>query len=113
MGLAIIRRDIRKTHHRYCSTSSTAQRIGTLLDDGKVTYSDSPTTIDDDDTALIFGTSYKLQYVDPFLFLAYELRRWSLDAARLIVCVGYGFNDDHINGILQQSLRQNRQRKTS
>lgn len=61
--------------------------------------------------ALIFGTSYKLQYVDPFLFLAYELRRWTLDAARLIVCIGYGFDDDHINGILQQSLRQNRERK--
>ena len=82
-----------------------------FTDDGKVTYTDSPATIDDDDTALIFGTSYKLQYVDPFLFFAYELRRWSLDDARLIVCVGYGFNDDHINGILQQSLRQNKQRK--
>ena len=83
----------------------------TFTKDGKVTYFDSPTTIDDEDAALIFGTSYKLQYVDPFLFLAYELRRWSLDDARVIVCVGYGFNDDHINGILQQSLRQNSQRK--
>ena len=82
-----------------------------FTEDGKVTYSDSPTTIEDEEAALIFGTSYKLQYVDPFLFLAYELRRWSLDAARLIVCVGYGFNDDHINGILQQSLRQNGHRK--
>ena len=80
-------------------------------EDGKVTYSDSPSTIKDEEVALIFGTSYKLQYVDPFLFLAYELRRWTLDSARIIVCIGYGFNDDHINGILQQSLRQDRQRK--
>ena len=80
-------------------------------DEGRLTYSDSPNTIEDDDVALIFGTSYKLQYVDPFLFLAYELRKWSLDAARLIVCIGYGFNDEHINGILQQSLRQDRNRK--
>ena len=80
-------------------------------DDDRVAYSDSPSTIEDDDVAMIFGTSYKLQYVDPFLYLAYELRRWTLDSARVIVCVGYGFNDEHINGILQQALRQNRNRK--
>jgi hypothetical protein len=80
-------------------------------EDGRVTYSDFPSTIKDEDVSLIFGTSYKLQYIDPFLFLAYELRRWTLDSVRIIVCVGYGFNDDHINGILQQSLRQDRERK--
>lgn len=79
--------------------------------EGNVTYSDSSPTIDNDKLALIFGTSYKLQYVDPFLFLAYELRRWTLDAARIIICIGYGFNDEHINGILQQSLRQDLGRK--
>ena len=82
-----------------------------FAEDGRVIYSDSPSTIKAGEIALIFGTSYKLQYVDPFLFLAYELRRWTLDAARIIVCVGYGFNDDHINGILQQSLRQDQHRK--
>ena len=82
-----------------------------FTDGGRVTYSDSPSTIKDEDIAIIFGTSYKLQYVDPFLFLAYELRRWTLDSARIIVCVGYGFNDEHINGILQQSLRQDQKRK--
>ena len=82
-----------------------------FAEDGKVSYSDSPSTIGEGAVALIFGTSYKLQYVDPFLFLAYELRRWTLDSARVIVCIGYGFNDDHINGILRQSLRQDRQRK--
>ena len=80
-------------------------------EDDRVTYSDSPSAIKDEDISLIFGTSYKLQYIDPFLFLAYELRRWTLDSARIIVCIGYGFNDNHINGILQQSLRQNRERK--
>ena len=79
--------------------------------DGQVQYSDSPSTIGFDDIALIFGTSYKLQYIDPFLFLMYELRRWTLDAARAIVCIGYGFNDEHINGILRQSLAQNCERK--
>ena len=79
--------------------------------DGQVQYSDSTSIIKDDEIALIFGTSYKLQYVDPFLFLAYELRRWTLDSARIIVSVGYGFSDDHINGILSQALRQNKSRK--
>ena len=58
---------------------------------------------------LVLPTNYST--LIPFLFLAYELRRWTLDAARVIVCIGYGFNDDHINGILQQSLRQNQARK--
>ena len=79
--------------------------------DGQVQFSDSPSTIKDEDVALIFGTPHKLQYLDPFLFLAYELRRRTLDVARIIVCVGYGFNDDHINDILGQSLRQDENRR--
>lgn len=82
-----------------------------IAEDGTVSYSDSPSKIANDQVALIFGTSYKLQYVDPFLFLAYQLRRWTLEAARLVVTIGYGFADDHINGILGQSLRQNRGRR--
>ena len=81
------------------------------MENGKVRFLDSTSGIADENSALIFGTAYKLQYVDPFLFLAYELRRWTLDSARVMICVGYGFNDDHINGILQQSLRQDRTRK--
>ena len=79
--------------------------------DGQVQYSDSPSAIRDNEIALIFGTSYKLTYLDPFLFFMYELRRWTLDAARIIVCIGYGFSDEHINGILGQALRQNCERK--
>ncbi len=82
-----------------------------FAEDGTVSYSDSPSKIEDERVALIFGTSYKFQYIDPFLFLAYQLRRWTLDAARLIVTVGYGFTDEHINGILGQSLRQDGNRQ--
>lgn len=82
-----------------------------MHDDGRVTYVDSASTIEDDAVAIIFGTSYKLQYIDPFLFLAYEFRRWTLDAAKIIICIGYGFNDEHINGILRQSLKQDERRK--
>ncbi|MCA3018929.1 MAG: SIR2 family protein [Rhodocyclaceae bacterium] len=71
---------------------------------GKLTYSDSTSKIPANEGELIFGTTYKLQYVDPFLFLVYQLRRLSLEA-KLIVVVGYGFGDEHINGILKQALR--------
>lgn len=74
------------------------------LGTGKLTFSDSTSKIKPDDGALIFGTSYKLQYVDPFLFLVYQLRKLSLEA-RLILVIGYGFGDEHINGILKQALR--------
>ena len=77
------------------------------FENGQTTFVDATQTINERDVAMIFGTSYKLQYLDPFLFLAYELRRRTLDAARLIICVGYGFNDEHINGILGQALQQN------
>jgi hypothetical protein len=70
----------------------------------KLTFSDSTSKIEANETALIFGTSYKLQYIDPFLFLVYEFRRLSLEA-KLLVLIGYGFGDEHINGILGQALR--------
>lgn len=71
---------------------------------GKLTFSDSTSKIKIDDGQIIFGLTYKLQYVDPFLFLVYQLRRLSLEA-KLILVVGYGFGDEHINGILRQALR--------
>jgi len=43
--------------------------------EGNLTYLDSISQITPDAIAIIFGTSYKLQYVDPFLFFAYEFRR--------------------------------------
>jgi hypothetical protein len=74
-------------------------------------YLDAISQINPDDIAIIFGTTYKLQYVDPFLFFAYEFRRWTLDFARIIVAIGYGFADPHINGILRQSLKREPTRK--
>ncbi len=76
-------------------------------EDGQVMYRDGYNNIKHDHLAIIFGTTYKLQYVDPFLFLAYEFRRWTLSTVRLIVAVGYGFLDDHINGIMGQALKNN------
>jgi len=65
-----------------------------------------------DRLAIIFGTSYKLQYIDPFLFLFYEFRRQTLESAtKFIVCIGYSFNDEHINGILNQALIKDNSKK--
>ncbi|WP_158920954.1 SIR2 family protein [Acidisphaera sp. S103] len=74
-------------------------------DDEKLTFSDSTANIKVDDGQIIFGVIYKLQYVDPFLFLMYQLRRQSL-AARLLLVIGYGFADEHVNAILSQALRR-------
>ncbi len=70
--------------------------------DGFLTYSDEVSQIEEPD--LIFGTNYKLQYVDPYLFFAYEFRKYSLEA-RLVITIGYGYSDEHINGIIGQALR--------
>jgi hypothetical protein len=58
---------------------------------------------------LIFGTDYKMQYIDPYLFYAYELRRYSLEA-KIILTIGYSFRDEHINGIITQALRHDHNR---
>jgi SIR2-like domain len=84
----------------------------TYAEEGHLTFHDESSRIQADRVALIFGATYKLQYLDPFLFFAYELRRWTLDRdANLIVVIGYGLGDPHINGILTQALRQDRSRR--
>ena len=37
------------------------------------------------------------------MFYAYQLRQWTLQA-KFIIAIGYGFGDEHINGILGQAL---------
>jgi hypothetical protein len=59
---------------------------------------------------LIFGRDFKLEAADPYLFYVYELRKYSLET-RLIVCVGYGFGDAHINKILIQALERDDARR--
>jgi hypothetical protein len=53
---------------------------------------------------IIFGRAFKLEAADPYLFYAYEFRRYCL-LAKLIVVVGYSFSDSHINKMLVQALR--------
>lgn len=68
-------------------------------------------SIDDPDKMeVIFGRDFKLEAADPYLFYAYAFRQFSL-RARLIVSIGYGFGDSHINKILAQALRSNAEKR--
>jgi len=71
-----------------------------------LTFSDEISKIQE--PSLIFGTNYKLQYVDPYLFFAYELRKYSLEA-KLIITIGYGYGDEHINSIIAQAIRRKKE----
>ena len=62
--------------------------------------------IDSSKMELIFGRDFKLEAGDPFLFYAYEFRQHTLEAS-LIITIGYGFGDTHINKMLTQGLRSN------
>ena len=59
---------------------------------------------------LIFGRDFKLEAADPYLFYAYEFRKYSLET-KIIACIGYGFGDQHINKILEQSLKRDENRR--
>jgi len=74
-------------------------------ENGELTYA-SPESVAKPE--IIFGTTYKLQYLDPFLFFAYQFRQWSLEA-KVIISIGYGYGDEHINGMIRQALDANQQ----
>ena len=84
---------------------------------GSIDWENNDITIEEKDGiitnhAIIFGTSYKMQYIDPFLYLLFEFRRLTLESAtKIINCIGYSFNDEHINGILRQALIKDASKK--
>jgi len=67
-------------------------------------------SVDEERMEVIFGRDFKLEAADPYLFFAYEFRHFTL-STRLIVAIGYGFSDMHINKMLTQSLRQDSERR--
>ena len=71
---------------------------------GHIVSYESPSKCDDAaDYRLIFGTQNKLRYTDPYLVLLSEFRKSAADA-KMIVCVGYNFQDPHINTILHNAF---------
>jgi hypothetical protein len=66
----------------------------------KFFQSDEP----EDNPELIFGIPNKLDSIDPYFFYTSELRKSTLEDAKLIVAIGYSFSDDYANKILTQAL---------
>ena len=66
-------------------------------------------SVNAEEMEVIFGREFKLEAADPYLFFAYMFRNLSL-LTRLIVTLGYGFGDAHINKMLTQSLRTDPER---
>ena len=58
---------------------------------------------------IIFGRDFKLEAADPYLFYAYEFRRYCL-LSKLIVSIGYSFGDAHINKMIAQGIRADPER---
>jgi hypothetical protein len=69
----------------------------------------SGTNIRPAEMQVIFGRDFKLEAADPYLFYAFEFRRCTFDA-RVIISIGYGFGDEHINKMLSQALRADDQK---
>jgi hypothetical protein len=66
-------------------------------------------SVNAEEMEVIFGREFKLEAADPYLFFAYMFRNLFL-LTRLIVRLGYGFDDAHINKMLTQSLRTDPER---
>jgi len=80
-------------------------------DEGKNLFSvEQIEVVDSDAMDVIFGRDFKLEAADPYLFYAYQFRRATLQS-RLIVVIGYGFADSHINKMLTQALRTDEVRR--
>lgn len=80
-------------------------------DEGKSLFSVEQTeNVESDRMDVIFGRDFKLEAADPYLFYAYQFRKFTLES-RLIVVVGYSFADDHINKMLTQALSRGEPRK--
>jgi SIR2-like domain len=67
-------------------------------------------SVDAEKMEVIFGREFKLEAADPYLFFTYKFRDLSLET-KLIVTLGYGFGDGHINKMLTQSLRNDSERR--
>lgn len=73
---------------------------------GRLMHDDFFNPNNDADTyELIFGTSNKMRYEDPYLFYLSTFRKHALEA-KLLIAIGYSFNDKHINKIIEQATRR-------
>jgi SIR2-like domain len=58
---------------------------------------------------IIFGKKQKLRSADPYLFLMFGFRELTLQSKVMVVC-GYSFGDNHINEIIVQAIKSDKER---
>jgi hypothetical protein len=73
-------------------------------DKQRLTYVDGVQTINPLQMEIIFGVQNKLQSYDPFNFYFYSFRE-ACFKAELIVVIGYGFMDKHINDNITNAFK--------
>lgn len=66
--------------------------------------------ISPDNLGIIFGTTQKLRYKEPYLTALNEFKIYTL-MSKLIVVVGYSFADEHINYIIKNAILHEPERK--
>ncbi len=59
---------------------------------------------------VIFGRDEKLQAVDPFLTLLYHFRQ-VLNSCKILIIIGYGFGDVHINSLIREALQRDPEKR--
>jgi hypothetical protein len=109
------------TWERFEDSNNLAPQIFLYKLHGSINWKRSPETkklfcvdqiesVDADSMEVIFGRDFKLEAGDPYLFFLYKFRDFTL-LAKLIVTLGYGYGDAHINEMLTQSLRNDPARR--
>jgi hypothetical protein len=66
--------------------------------------------ISPDNLGIIFGTTQKLRYKEPYLTALNEFKVYTL-MSKLIVVIGYSFADEHINYIINKAISHEPERK--
>lgn len=77
----------------------------TREDDGRLKRVARPEELDCNQIEIIFGREDKMTVAssDPFLYYISQFRA-ALHSAKLVVCIGYSFSDDHINRAIGAAL---------
>ena len=74
--------------------------------DGQLRRSDNPSELGPEQSEIIFGREDKMTQAsaDPYSYYFSQFRA-ALHSARLVVCIGYSFGDDHINKTITSCLK--------
>lgn len=79
-------------------------------DSGELFFDHNFSNSNVDKLELIFGTYNKLTPRDPFLYFVYSFRKRTIEA-KVILLIGYGLGDDHINEIIRQASKRDSEKQ--